>query len=102
MKKIIEDKSESIEIKYTGLTLERFILQVSKIRETVPDNAIVYAWVDGYDDDEIHMNFRFKREETDAEYLDRITKEGWERKRIADDEREMYRQLKAKFEGENK
>lgn len=98
MKKIIEDESESIEIKYTGLTLDALIARILLLRETVPGHAVVNSWVDGYDDDEIHMNFVFKREETDEEYLDRITKEGWERKRIADDEREMYRRLKAKFE----
>ena len=102
MKKIVEDESESIEIKYTRLTLDDLILQINKIRETVPGHAIAYAWVDGYDDDEIHMNFNFKREETDEEYQARQKKEYWEKKRIEDDEKEVYRQLKAKFEGEMK
>lgn len=102
MKKIIEDESESIEIKYTGLTLEGFILQLSKIREAVPGTAVTYAWVDGYDDDEIHMNFKFKREETDEEYEARLKKEYWEKKRIEDDELAIYKRMKAKLEGETK
>lgn len=96
-KKIIEDESIDIEFDYLKPTLDEVIEKLQEIRKTVPGDAKARAWVDGYDGDEIHVCFEYKREETDEEYLDRITKEGWERKRKADDEMETYRRLKAKF-----
>lgn len=96
-KKIIEDESTDIEFDYLKPTLDEVIAKLQEIRKTVPGDAKARAWVDAYDGDEIHVCFEYKREETDLEYLDRITKEGWERKRKADDEMETYRRLKAKF-----
>ena len=102
MKKIIGVESDSIEILYTNLTIDQLLEKLLEIRKCVPGDAKSYAWVDGYDGDELHVNFHYKREETDEEYLERIRKEDCERKRIADDEAEIYRRLKAKFEGQNK
>lgn len=97
-KLIVEDESVSIEFKYTGPTLDDVIAKLQEIRKTVPGDSKARAWVDGYDDDEIHVCFEYKREETDEEYQERLTKEHWEHKRKEDDEKEIYRRLKAKFE----
>lgn len=105
MKKLIECESDAVVLKaYTGnvTDLDSFIETLTKIRSTVPGCAETKSWIDGYDDDEIHICFKFKREETDEEYQARQKKEYWEKKRIADDEKEMYRKLKAKFEGDTK
>lgn len=96
-KKIIEDESENIEFKYTSPTLDSVIEELQEIRKTVPGDAKARAWVGGYDDDEIQVCFEYKREETDEEYSARLQKEYFEKKRKEDDEKEMYRRLKAKF-----
>ena len=96
-KQIIEDESVNIEFKYSGPTLDDVIQKLQEIRKTVPGDAKARAWVDGYDDDEIHVCFEYKREETDEEYQDRLKKEFFEQKRKEDDEKEIYRRLKARF-----
>lgn len=99
MKNFIEVESDSVEVRYSKKSLDQVIAALVEIRKTVPGDAKTYGWVDGYGDDEFHINFHYIREETDLEYLDRITKEGFERKRQADDEIVMYKRLKEKFEG---
>lgn len=96
-KKIIEDESVSIEIRYSSPTLDDLIQKLQDIRKTVPGNSKPRAWVDGYDGDEIHVCFEYNREETEEEYQDRLKKEFFEKKRKEDDEKEMYRRLKSKF-----
>lgn len=96
-KKIIEDESVNIEFKYSGPTLDAVIQKMQEIRRTVPGDSKARAWVDGYDDDEIHVCFEYKREETDEEYDERMQKAHWEAKRKEDDEKETYRRLKEKF-----
>lgn len=98
-KKTIEDESTDIEFDYLKPTLDEVIAKLQEIRKTVPGDAKARAWVDGYDGDEIHVCFEYKREETDEEYQDRLTKERWEKQRKEDDEKEIYRRLKAKFGG---
>jgi hypothetical protein len=96
-KLVVEDESVNIEFRYSGPTLDDVIAKLQEIRKTVPGCAKARAWVSGYDDDEIHVCFEYKREETDKEYDARIQKARWETKRIEDDEKETYRRLKAKF-----
>lgn len=96
-KLVVEDESDNIEFMYGRPTLDEVITKLQEIRKTVPGIAKARAWIDGYDDDEIHVCFEYKREETDKEYDERLQKARWEAKRIEDDEKETYRRLKAKF-----
>lgn len=96
-KEIIEDESTDIEFDYLKPTLDEVIAKLQEIRKTVPGDAKARAWVDGYDGDEIHVCFEYKREETEEEYQDRLKKEFFEKKRKEDDEKEIYRRLKAKY-----
>ncbi len=96
-KLIVEDESDNIEFDYLKPTLDEVIQKLQEIRKIVPGIAKARAWVSGYDDDEIHVCFEYKREETDEEYDKRVQKARWELKRKEDDEKEIYRRLKAKF-----
>lgn len=102
MKKIIDDHTEEIEINWNPNTLDGIIEYLVDLRKSVPGSARANVYVGGYGNDEYNLFFTFKREETDEEYQSRLKKEYWEKKRIEDDEKETYRQLKAKFEGDNK
>jgi hypothetical protein len=102
MKKIIDACTKEIDISWKHNTLDGIIEYLVDLRESVPGSARLNVYVGGYDGDEYSLYFTFKREETDEEYQARLKKEYWEKKRIEEDEKETYRQLKAKFEGDNK
>lgn len=102
MKKIIDACTEEIDISWKPGTLDGIIEYLVDLRESVPGSASANVYVGGYDHDAYYLYFTFKREETDEEYQARLKKDYWEKKRIEDDEKEAYRQLKAKFEGDNK
>lgn len=103
MKKIIEVESEVFKaMSWETHTLDQLIEFLAKLKLTVPGDARMYVYMSGYDLDEPEISFYYKRPETDAEEAQRLSKEFFEKKRIADDEAVMYRILKAKFESDNK
>jgi hypothetical protein len=99
MKKIIEDESIDITFSWKKQTLDDVIEYLQEIRKTAPGDSVARIWVDGYDDDEFRMCFEYEREETEGEYQERLQKEYHEAKLKEDDKKEMYRRLKAEFEG---
>lgn len=99
MKKIIDVESEIFKaVSWETHTLDQFIEFLLKLKLTVPGDAKMSMWMSGYDD-EPNLSFCYSRPETDVEEAERLSKEFFERKRIADDEAATYRKLKAKFEG---
>lgn len=66
----------------------------------IPDNAVLHVTedYDGYPDE---LCFSYSSLETDEEYEARLKKEHYEQRRLEDDEKTMYKILKAKFEGDN-
>ena len=96
-KKLVERTSEPFVI---GLSTGTF----GKLREFVngldiPHHASLCIEND-YDGDPKELYLSYRSQETDEEYEARLKKEHYEQQRIADDEKAMYKILKAKFEGE--
>lgn len=96
-KKLVERTSEPFVI---GLSTGTF----GKLREFVngldiPDCASLCTENDyeGYPE---KLYFSYRSQETDEEYEARLKKEHHKQRRIEDDEKAMYKILKAKFEGE--
>lgn len=92
MKKTIECWSEEVQLTY-NTTLGSLLEKLHEIEEEVPRDAEMKGYISGYDDEYYSIHFKYWREETEYEYQDRINKE----KRVEDDEKEIYRRLKAKF-----
>lgn len=99
MKKFITCTSEEIELGTYKTDLGVLITKLQEIQKEFPDDAELCGCVSGYEDEYYTICFTYKREETDYEYQDRLSKEKWEKKRLEDDELETYRRLKAKFGG---
>lgn len=103
MKKVLVDRfTPGITITYfSHRTLGELISKLEDIKNSgTPDTAKINWQIDGYDDDELHINFEYKTEETDEEYNKRIEQEKtkeWHEKR---ERKLMYEILKREFEQE--
>lgn len=96
-KKIISADSEELELSPYLTTLEDLIRWVDGVKKDFPEKSVIHGYVSGYDSDNFTIRLSTHREETDFEYENRLNKEKWEKRRAEDDEKEMYRRLKAKF-----
>jgi len=97
-KKVIKCESEEIELGRWDLDFGKLLFKLNEIAKAVPEDAKMQGYVSGYDDEYYTINFVYHREETDSEYKDRLIKESFEKKRVEDDEKEIYRRLKEKYE----
>lgn len=96
-KKMVKRISESFipcRISSTFKTFKEFMEGLD-----IPDDAEICIDMDSYGDAE-ELYFSYRSQETDEEYEARLKKEHYEQQRITDDEKAMYKILKAKFEGE--
>lgn len=97
MKKQVEVVSNEIEFGSYARDLGSLIEMLHEIAKEFPPSAKLRGHISGYDDEYYTIYFTQHREETDYEYQNRLNKEFHEKKRIEDDELEMYRRLKNKF-----
>lgn len=97
MKKKIEVVSNEIELGSYTTNFGKLMEKLREIEKEFPYDARLRGHVSGYDDEYYTIYFTHQREETDFEYQNRLNKEYYEKKRIEDDELEMYRRLKNKF-----
>lgn len=98
MKKIITCTTEGIELGSYKTDFGALLLKLRDLEKEIPLESEISGYVSGYDDEYYTLEFTYQREETDSEYEERLRKEKIEKKRIDDDEKEMYRRLKEKFE----
>lgn len=99
MKKIITVESEALEMSTYFTTLKGLIEWVDSVRKDFPEDSYLKGYVSGYDGDSYTIAVSADRQESDYEYENRLNREKWEKKRVEDDEKEIYRRLKEKFEG---
>lgn len=98
MKKIISCTTEGIELGSYKINFGTLLLKLLDLEKEIPLESEISGYVSGYDDEYYTLEFTYQREETDSEYEERLCKEKIEKKRIEDDEKEIYRRLKEKFE----
>lgn len=98
MKKIITCITEGIELGSYKIDFGTLLLKLRDLEKEIPLESEISGYVSGYDDEYYTLEFTYRREETDSEYEERLRKEKIEKKRIEDDEKEIYRRLKEKFE----
>jgi len=97
MKKKITAESSSFTLNPYLTTLSELEGWLKGVKNDFPEDSLLSGYVSGYDGDNYTLCFTTSREETDYEYENRLNKEKWEKKRVEDDEKEIYLRLKAKF-----